>query len=841
MEISQPESPIRLSHLQLFSRTVERCAYVFKEAPTTVFQELHNRIATHAVEDPLLCGMLKQARQHRRAPWLRCLLGSLEVPGLVRVLTGHTASVTDCNFSPDGTRLVSAGADGALRVWDASSGELLRAIKLPCESAWECEFTADGTHLLARAGGESSESCKLVLVDPASGFVVATSKVDVQNLWQCAVSKSGELLAMPGGDFCIEIVAVDCGSVVSLLDGHSDVILACAFNSEGSILLSLGQDGRILTWEMPGGRLLNEVLWDGRNVKTCRFSPDLTHFVSGGTDGHVDLWRSIDGFHAAGVQGHEGIVFRCFYTRDGSAIFSQGGSNDLKFWDSATLASIGSFDDFGHAAPDSMSPDGKTVVTSGIAADYTAYLWNARTGECETSLAAHTYELEACRFSPDGRHIVTASCDWTLLQWDVAAALQASPGKRAEGGSVVTFSPDSERLLSEHFGEGRFKVWQSSDGKLLLDIQAHEKYICDSCFSPDGRFLATTGVEEKGATLKVWDSQTGRELCRAEVSYGWPEGCAFSEDGRHILWQPERYGVTKSVSANSGVVRASIENHKFASLLHPFSPDGRAVLRGDSRNSPEDIPSWERGDALVFWNLITGREDVIVDDGTHGWGHAISPDGKALCIADRQRLRLIDIASGRELATVDDEAPLCQYSPDARFLMSVNSPDPNARERVQILQLRDSQTLALYRTLSFRISEDGTGKSGFSPDGRLVYWSSDERVVIFDLAHSRQYFFRDKAGGMNGVSFCLDGTRFAVGNGRGEVIVFALEFADPGAPASTAIAIADSLILRCAWCAAENGLSPTQLGTVVRCQHCGRANAVNPTTRQFSDPDLIVV
>jgi hypothetical protein len=147
--------------------------------------------------------------------------------------------------------------------------------------------------------------------------------------------------------------------------------------------------------------------------------------------------------------------------------------------------------------------------------------------------------------------------------------------------------------------------------------------------------------------------------------------------------------------------------------------------------------------------------------------------------------------------------------------------------------LRDGQTLALRRTISFRISEDGTGGCGFSPDGRLVYWASDERVVIFDLVRSRRYFFRDKAGGLTGVSFSRDSARFAVGNGRGEVIVFRLESGDPGAPAATAIIADDGLFVRCAWCAAVNTLGAARLGTVVDCRRCGRPNAVNPAPRRL--------
>jgi WD40 repeat protein len=265
----------------------------------------------------------------------------------------------------------------------------------------------------------------------------------------------------------------------------------------------------------------------------------------------------------------------------------------------------------------------------------------------------------------------------------------------------------------------------------------------------------------------------------------------------------------RSFEAHSGKERASLEEHWIADRRRPFGPDGRAVLRGPSRRPAEEE---RKGEALVFWDAGTGRAEVAFDDGTLLWDEALSPEGGKLGIAGGGRLRLIDIRTGRESASVADDASRCVFSPDAKYLMSANSPappssadfdppEPDSKERRQVLRLRDGQTLALRRTISFRISEDGTGGCGFSPDGRLVYWASDERVVIFDLVHPRRFFFRDKAGGLTGVSFSRDSAQFAVGNGRGEVILFRLESGDPGAPAATAIAADDGLFDRCAWCA----------------------------------------
>jgi WD40 repeat protein len=46
-------------------------------------------------------------------------------------LVGHQREVNDCSWSPDGSTLASASNDSTCRVWDSSTGALLRTIQLP--------------------------------------------------------------------------------------------------------------------------------------------------------------------------------------------------------------------------------------------------------------------------------------------------------------------------------------------------------------------------------------------------------------------------------------------------------------------------------------------------------------------------------------------------------------------------------------------------------------------------------------------------------------------------------------------------------------------------------------
>jgi WD40 repeat protein len=61
-----------------------------------------------------------------------------------------------------------------------------------------------------------------------------------------------------------------------------------------------------------------------------------------------------------------------------------------------------------------FSPDGRHVVTASD--DKTARLWDAETGKALATLAGHKGDVRSAVFSPDGRRVVTEI--WLNRFWD---------------------------------------------------------------------------------------------------------------------------------------------------------------------------------------------------------------------------------------------------------------------------------------------------------------------------------------------------------------------------------------------------------------------------------------
>ena len=73
----------------------------------------------------------------------------------LRSLTGHMGSIHALVFNAEGTRLVSAGADGLIRVWDTGDGHLIRKLEGHSKPIHALALSPDGRQL-ASAGADGS-------------------------------------------------------------------------------------------------------------------------------------------------------------------------------------------------------------------------------------------------------------------------------------------------------------------------------------------------------------------------------------------------------------------------------------------------------------------------------------------------------------------------------------------------------------------------------------------------------------------------------------------------------------------------------------------------------------
>ena len=140
----------RRATLEAFARALKREAHVFLQRPDLLWQQLYNRLQW---EDEPVPQLLAPELAHRSTPgatpWLRTRTPFREAKALVRTLVGHTSMVEACAISPDGSFIVSASEDKALKIWDAAGGKERTTLRGHTSYVNACAISPDGSFIVS--------------------------------------------------------------------------------------------------------------------------------------------------------------------------------------------------------------------------------------------------------------------------------------------------------------------------------------------------------------------------------------------------------------------------------------------------------------------------------------------------------------------------------------------------------------------------------------------------------------------------------------------------------------------------------------------------------------------
>ena len=121
-----------------------------------------------------------------------------------------------------------------------------------------------------------------------------------------------------------------------------------------------------------------------------------------------------------------------------------------------------------------------------------AAIWNI-SGKKINELRGHTRDVCSVIFSPDGKSMLTGSCDKTARLWDMSGTtIHTFAGHRGEV-HAVAFSPDGKNILTGS-DDHTARLWDLK-GTMLREFTGHLSHIRSVIFSLDGKYVLTGSAD----------------------------------------------------------------------------------------------------------------------------------------------------------------------------------------------------------------------------------------------------------------------------------------------------------------------------------------------------------
>ncbi|MCA8985219.1 MAG: protein kinase [Planctomycetaceae bacterium] len=441
------------------------------------------------------------------------------------------APVDGLALSPDGDRFATASWDGFVRIWDRNSGEVIRQLKHEGIYVHAVAWSPDGQLL---ASGSSDKPHNLQLWNALTGDRVAAVSAHADAVIGVRFSDDGRWLISCSYDNTARLWDIGDRSQPKLkttLVGHSWWVWNAAFmpgfapDTERNRLVTVGQDGKAIVWEIQEGgtvaRAAVEFLNHEGPVYCVAYHPGGKQIATGGYDRRIQYWSpdeiepfnysaAVSGERTSGqtsrvLTGHIGPVRALQFSAEGDLLVSGAQDNSVRVWQLASLASIKTFrgHDSGVRAC-AISADNRFVLSG--AEDQRAILWSVNDyAEIQTlagrELAGHADAILGAYFSPSGNDVVTASRDRSARIWNVATGREER--RLAEGhqflSSTAVFLRD-EQYLATAAADDTTRLWSTSTGSELHHLQGTGRGAL-LAVSEDQQWLAT-GSDD--ATIQVW-------------------------------------------------------------------------------------------------------------------------------------------------------------------------------------------------------------------------------------------------------------------------------------------------------------------------------------------------
>ena len=311
----------------------------------------------------------------------------------------------DAAFSPDGSRYAVSGKDGVIRVYGVAGGPPVALVRGQLSRVFDLGFGPNNRVVSAGDDG----TVRIWDIGETETWVVGRQASNV------AFSPDGRLISVSGYDGTVSIYNASTGRLQMRLPGAQGFTLADFSPTSDELVIARDSQSRALTWNLSDN--LQKVvvqLAKGRGLGTAHFDSTGQRIVYADDEGAVGV-KDLRSGRTIALNGAPHDVWDVAASPDGRDVAAATAIGKLMIWrldrpNGPNRVFVG----HGDLNMLAYGPDGR-IVTAGE--DRTVRVWNPANGH-DLILRGHQDEVDTARFVPGGSQVLSVSDDGTLRLWD---------------------------------------------------------------------------------------------------------------------------------------------------------------------------------------------------------------------------------------------------------------------------------------------------------------------------------------------------------------------------------------------------------------------------------------
>lgn len=420
----------------------------------------------------------------------------------VYALGGHSEIMVGCFFEKDSLNLYTISRNGRLNVWECDTrlDGLVKREKYEledeetkAEELFPGKNDNESDDLNENVNDEDSDNNH---AEPKKKFYIhyrKKSKLSIRDaleantpvvLLSCDFHKSNKILVSGFSNGSFLLHELPEFNLIHSLSISEQPITSCLFNKSGDwIALACEGLGQLLVWEWQSETYVLKQQGHFNNMSQLAYSPSGMYVASGGEDGKVKVWNTLNGQCFVTFNEHTAAITGLQFKSNSQVVCSSSLDGTARAFD---LNRYRNFRTFTTPQPVQFSclcldSSGDLVAAGGFDV-FDIFVWSMQTGHLLQTLSGHEGPISGLAFTPKSTPVLASS------SWDK-----------------------------------NVRTWDVFDGKNSKETYNLNSDVLTVCFRPDGKVIAASTLNAQIVFINIneVDQQavTGAIECKLDIGY----------------------------------------------------------------------------------------------------------------------------------------------------------------------------------------------------------------------------------------------------------------------------------------------------------------------------------